>query len=67
MILLKLKFWFLFYSHQDLFDQHDQRHLIIGNCFGIEATLKVFLYADNWLSACVSIERTISGYQGVSF
>ncbi len=66
-ILFKLKFWFLFYSHQDLFDQRDQQHLIIGNCFGIEATLKVLLYASNWLSVCLSIERTISGYQGVSF
>ncbi len=54
----------LFYSHQDI---NGQRHIPKGNCFGIESLLKVFLYLDNWLNACVAIERTIFVIQGITF
>jgi hypothetical protein len=64
MIVFILKFWFLFYSHQDL---KNQDRILEGNCFGIELLLKVFLYLDNWLNACVALERTISAIQGVTF
>jgi hypothetical protein len=64
MILFTLKFWFLFYSHQDF---NGQQHISIGNCFGIEPLLKMFLYLDNWLNACVAIDRTISVIQGINF
>ena len=63
-ILLLLKFWFLFYSHQD---HHGQRHILKGNCFGIEPLLKLFLYLGTWLNACVAIERTISVIQRTKF
>jgi hypothetical protein len=64
MILLTLKFFFLFFSHQD-FD--GQQNVLKGNCFGIEPLLKRFLYLDNWLNACVAIERTITVLQGITF
>jgi hypothetical protein len=64
MVLFTLKFWFLFYSHQNL---NGQQRIIQGNCFGIETLLKVFLYLDNWLKACVALERTVSIFQGVNF
>jgi len=64
MILFILKFWFLFYSHQDV---HGQQHIIQANCFGIEPLLKVFLYLDSWLNACVSIDRTASIIQQIHF
>ncbi len=67
MILFTFKFWFLFFSHQNLYGQHDQQHIREGNCFGIEPLLKLFLYLDNWLNACVAIERTVSVFQGISF
>ena len=64
MIGMVLKFWFLFYSHQD--------HKYItqiewGNCFGIELVLKAFLYLNDWLHASVALERTISAFRGVTF
>jgi hypothetical protein len=64
MILLTMKFFFLFFSHQD-FD--GQQNVLKGNCFGIEPLLKGFLYLDSWLNACVAIERTITVLQGITF
>jgi hypothetical protein len=64
MIMFLMKFLFLFYSHQD---RTDKKKILDGNCFGIELILKVFLYADNWLNACVALERIIYVYKGTSF
>ncbi|CAF1343589.1 unnamed protein product, partial [Adineta steineri] len=36
-------------------------------CISIEPLLKLFLYFDTWLNACVAIERAIHVYQGVHF
>ncbi|CAF0761821.1 unnamed protein product [Adineta steineri] len=38
-----------------------------GGCISIEPLLKLFLYFDTWLNACVAIERAIHVYQGVHF
>jgi hypothetical protein len=64
MIMFLMKFWFLFYSHQD---RQDKKKIIEGNCFAIELLLKVLLYLDNWLNACVALERIIYVIQGTSF
>jgi hypothetical protein len=59
-----MKFWFLFSSHQD---HTNKKKILDGNCFGIELILKVLLYADNWLNACVALERIFHVTQGISF
>ena len=64
MVTLVFKFCFLFYSYQD---HKHLKNIEIGNCFGIEILLKVFLYLDNWLNACIALERTISVWQGIRF
>ncbi|CAF0727312.1 unnamed protein product [Adineta steineri] len=38
-----------------------------GGCISIEPLLKVFLYFDTWLNACVAIERAINVYKSVNF
>jgi hypothetical protein len=63
-IALVFKFWFLFHSHQD---SKDLKNILKGNCFGIEPTLKLFLYLDAWLNACVAVERTMTVIKGVNF
>ena len=63
-IALIFKFWFLFHSHQD---SSNRNNILKGNCFGIEAILKVLVYLDAWLNACAAIERTITVVLGVSF
>jgi hypothetical protein len=65
-ILFTLKFWLLFFSNQDYYGQHNQQRIFRGNCY-IEPALKVFLYLNNWLNACVAIERAMSVLQGVTF
>ena len=63
-LLLAVKFWLLFSSHQDVLGK---KYIPIGNCFIIEPLLKVFLYYNNWLNTFVAIERAISVIQGVAF
>jgi hypothetical protein len=63
-IALVLKFWFLFHSYQD---STGLRNVLKGNCFGIEPLLKLFLYIDTWLNACVAIERTVTAIRGGGF
>ncbi|CAF1565822.1 unnamed protein product [Adineta ricciae] len=38
-----------------------------GGCLVIEPLLKLFLYCDTWLNACVAIERSGRVYSGVRF
>ncbi|CAF3962897.1 unnamed protein product [Adineta steineri] len=38
-----------------------------GGCISIEPLLKLFLYFDTWLNACVAIERALHVYQGIHF
>jgi len=63
MILFALKFWFLFYSHQNLVNF---QQISFGNCFVIEPLLKIFLYANGWLNACVAMDRTATAILGTS-
>ena len=65
--LLTLKFWLLFLSNQYYFDQNIRQSILAANCQVIELLLKLALYFDNWLNACVAIERTVSVSQGISF
>ena len=37
------------------------------NCYGIEPLLKIFLSLDQWLNACVALERAMSSIQGTGF
>ena len=64
MILLVLKFCFLFYSYQDNINLRD---ILEGNCYGIELALKGFLSLDQWFNACAALERAKNVVQGPSF
>ena len=65
MILFTLKFWLLFLSRQTSLPS---RHIImVGNCLVTEPLLKLVIYTDNWLNACVAIERAVAALQGISF
>ena len=64
MMAMMLKFWFLFYAHQD---HNHMREIEEGNCFGFEMVIKIFVYYNDWLNACVALERTVTLLQGVTF
>ncbi|CAF3954103.1 unnamed protein product, partial [Rotaria sp. Silwood1] len=43
------------------------RTVLRFGCASIEPLLKVFLYTDTWLYACVAIERATAVFKGASF
>jgi len=63
-ILFTLKFWFLIYSYKDFFGE---KIIIYLNCMIVEPLLKLLLYMDNWLNACVAGERAFAVFKGISF
>jgi hypothetical protein len=64
MIIFTLKFWFLLLTQI----YPSVRYSVLrGGCISIEFILKVSLYTDNWLNACVALERSITVYKGVNF
>jgi hypothetical protein len=63
-IMLILKFWFLILTQNSAFTSRSVLH---GGCVSIESLLKLILYTDSWLNACVAIERAVTVFKGVSF
>ena len=63
-IILALKFSFLLASQIGLISN---RSLIYAQCMLIDFLLQFFLTTNDWLNACVAIERSISIIQGVKF
>jgi hypothetical protein len=64
LFMLTIKFWFLVLTQTNA--SINRTVLYIG-CIVIEPTLKLFLYLDSWLNACVAIERAIAVARGVNF
>jgi len=62
--IFTVKFWFLALTHMT---PTMDVSAVSGGCKSIEPLLKIFLYLDTWLNACVAIERAINVSKGVSF
>jgi hypothetical protein len=62
--MFTVKFWFLVLTHMDATMNVS---VMSGGCKWIEPIMKVFLYLDTWLNACVAIERAINVSKGVKF
>ena len=62
--ILNLKFWFLIITH---IYASISRVVLRAGCLTLEPTLRLFLFIDNWLNACVAIERAITVFKGVNF
>jgi hypothetical protein len=61
--MLTIKFWFLVLTQTNA----SINHTVLGiGCIVIEPTLKIFLYLDGWLNACVAIEQAIGLGRGVT-
>ena len=59
-----IKFWFVVLTHINV---STSLSILRGGCASIEVILKVFLYLDGWLNACVAIERAVTVFKGVNF
>ncbi|UJR07865.1 hypothetical protein I4U23_012148 [Adineta vaga] len=62
--MLTVKFWFLLFTQINLIANNS---IVYGGCRSLEFILKVCLYTDNWLNACVALERLMTVKTGVSF
>lgn len=62
--MFTVKFWFLVLTRVNLLTSIS---VIRGGCVFIEPFLKLFLYMNAWLNACVAVERAILVFQGVTF
>lgn len=41
--------------------------ILRGGCISIEPILKLFLYSDAWLNACVAVERAVTVFKRIHF
>ncbi|CAF0721336.1 unnamed protein product [Adineta steineri] len=62
--MFTINFWFILLTQMNSSINLSVRR---GGCISIEPLLKLFLYFDTWLNACVAIERAINVYQGIQF
>ncbi|CAF3536877.1 unnamed protein product [Adineta steineri] len=62
--MLTMKFWFVILTQINL--SVNKLILQIG-CISIEPILKLSVYVDTWLNACVAVERAVNVSQGVRF
>ncbi|CAF4097954.1 unnamed protein product [Adineta steineri] len=59
-----IKFWFVVLTH---INASTSLSVLRGGCASIEPILKLFLYLDSWLNACVAVERAVLIFKGVNF
>jgi hypothetical protein len=62
--MLVIRFWFAVFIQIDL---SISRPVLRVGCLLIEPILKLFLCMDNWLHACVAIERAVNVFKGLYF
>ncbi|CAF3880806.1 unnamed protein product [Adineta steineri] len=59
-----IKFWFVVLTHINV---STSLSVLRGGCASVEPILKLFLYLDGWLNACVAVERAALIFKGVKF
>jgi hypothetical protein len=62
--MLTIKFWFVVLTQMNV---SASLSVLRGGCVSIEPVLKLFVYLDSWLNACVAIERAVNVAKGVNF
>ncbi|CAF0941761.1 unnamed protein product [Adineta steineri] len=63
-IMFIIQFWFVVLTHINVYTSVS---VLRGGCVSIEPILKLFLYLDGWLNACVAVERAVLIFKGVNF
>jgi hypothetical protein len=62
--IFTVKFWFTIITHMNVSNSYS---VLQGGCVSIEPILKLFVYLDTWLNACVAIERAVNVSKGFNF
>jgi hypothetical protein len=64
MTLFNLKLFFLLVSQMELIKN---RTFLLIHCISIDFLLRIFLNMNDWLHACVAIERVVTVIKGINF
>ncbi|CAF1084670.1 unnamed protein product [Adineta steineri] len=59
--MLIIKFWFVVLTYINV---STSLSVLRGGCASVEPILKLFLYLDGWLNACVAVERAVLIFKG---
>ena len=62
--MFTVKFWFVVLTQINI---STNLSILRGGCRSIEPFLKLFVYLDTWLNACVAVERAVNVAKGVNF
>jgi hypothetical protein len=62
--MLVVKFWFVVLTQINI---STSLSVLRGGCVSIEPILKLCLYYDTWLNACVAVERATHVFKGIHF
>ncbi len=62
--MFTIKFWFVVLTQINV---STSLSVLRGGCVSIEPILKLFLYFDGWLNACVAVERAVLVFKGIYF
>jgi hypothetical protein len=62
--MFTVKFWFVVLTQMNI---STSLSVLRGGCVSIEPILKLFVYVDSWLNACVAIERAVNVNKGIHF
>ena len=63
--IFTFRFWFLLITEMNA-SSISLSTLRVG-CMCVETTLKLFLYLNGWLNACIAVERSVHVFKGVTF
>lgn len=64
LIMMALKFWFLVLAQTLTITNRTYLYL---QCSSVDFLLRIFFSSNNWLNACVAIERTLTVMKGIKF
>jgi hypothetical protein len=62
--MFTIKFWFTVLTQINV---STNLSILRGGCIFIDPILKLFLYLDGWLNACVAVERAAHVFKGIKF
>ena len=62
--MFTVKFWFVVLTQINI---STSLSVLREGCISIEPLLKLFVYLDTWLNACVAVERAVNVAKGVNF
>jgi hypothetical protein len=62
--IFTVRFWFLVLTQMNV---SISLSVLRGGCRSIEPMLKLFIYLDAWLNACVAVERAVHVAKGIKF